>query len=151
MTPSRVLFALIMALSTSAGCAHTHSVGDHGSASTESGSARDDAGADRPSGHVADPIHSAERDGAPPLATSPAALLEPRALRTVQEKLSSRGELSKDDESGKFDEPTRRALRSFQRKNGLPATGMPDDVTVQKLGLDPGQIFRSTKAESDAR
>jgi peptidoglycan hydrolase-like protein with peptidoglycan-binding domain len=142
---SRMVLGLLVALSTSAGCAHTRSVGDNESAPSESASARDDGRADRPSGHVADPVSPAARDGAPPLATSPAALLEPGALRTVQEKLSSRGELSQDDESGKLDEPTRRALRSFQRKSGLPATGMPDDVTVQKLGLDPGKIFRSTK------
>jgi len=48
-----------------------------------------------------------------------------------------------DHHDGSLDEPTRQGLQAFQKKNNLPATGMPDDLTVQKLGLGVEQIFRA--------
>lgn len=32
--------------------------------------------------------------------------------------------------------PTAEALRSFQRRQGLPVTGRPDETTISALGLD---------------
>jgi hypothetical protein len=137
----------------SLGCGHTHTVGDAESAGTQK-KAEDDGKSENHaekqaalgSGHRADaPIKSDSRSDAPPLATSPAGLLKPDAMAAIQKKLVARGQLSADQESGKLDEPTQRALRAFQRDNHLPATGMPDDLTVQKLGIPPGQAFRATK------
>jgi len=132
------------------GCAHTHTAGDSGAGTTanqrpESATkAEKEDSAGRPAHHAGVTVTSGTRADAPPLATSPAGLLKPDAIEAIQEKLASRGELSEKRESGTLDAPTRAALREFQRKNNLPATGMPDDLTVQKLGLDPGRVFRAT-------
>jgi len=64
------------------------------------------------------------------VATSPQGLLQPGALDKVREKLG----LSKG-------EGTDAALRRFQREHDLPATGMLDHETVEKLGLSPDEIF----------
>lgn len=132
------------------GCGHTHSASDTSAATAAK---KDDPPAqDQPSTRADHPsgvtLESDTRPGAPPLATSPAGLLKPEAVEAIQGKLASRGELGRDDRSGKLDDPTRKALRAFQRENNLPATGMPDDLTVKKLGLDPGQIFRATPRDS---
>jgi hypothetical protein len=84
------------------------------------------------------------KDG-PSLATGPEGLLADGAAEKIQERLRERDLLKGDVSSGHWDEPTRAAVRTFQRDNGLPATGMPDDVTIGKLGLKPADVFRSTK------
>jgi peptidoglycan hydrolase-like protein with peptidoglycan-binding domain len=81
-------------------------------------------------------------DTAVSLSTSPTALLKPGALKNIQEKLASAGTL-KGEPSGKMDAATQKALVEFQRDHGLPATGVPDDVTVGRLGLKPSDIFRA--------
>jgi peptidoglycan hydrolase-like protein with peptidoglycan-binding domain len=147
-SPTLILGLLLAA--TALGCAHTHTAGDRGSGTTAEGRPESPAkgekgnSADRPAHHAGATVTPGTRADAPPLATSPAGLLKPDAVEAIQEKLASRGDLSDKRESGKLDPPTREALREFQRKNNLPATGMPDDLTVQKLGLEPGQIFRAT-------
>lgn len=84
-----------------------------------------------------------DEDEPPPLATSAAGLLQPRAAEALQDKLIARGYLEGTARSGKLDGKTQRALREFQREQGLPATGTPDDLTVEKLGLSPNDLFRS--------
>jgi len=71
-------------------------------------------------------------------------MVEPGAMKKIQEKLADTDLLKRDDVSGKLDEPTRRALRRFQDGKDLPATGVPDDETVRKLGLDPKDVFRAS-------
>jgi hypothetical protein len=66
-----------------------------------------------------------------PVASSPQGLLKPGADEKVREKLGvSKG-------AG-----MRKALMNFQREHDLPATGMLDHETVEKLGLDPKDIFQ---------
>ena len=66
-----------------------------------------------------------------PVASSPQGLLKPGAEEKVREKLGvAKG-------AG-----MRKALMSFQREHDLPATGMLDHETVERLGLDPKDIFR---------
>ena len=36
----------------------------------------------------------------------------------------------------------RDSIRRFQRAEDLPATGVPDRETVERLGLDPDETFR---------
>jgi len=145
--PSILAAVLLAALPF--GCGHAHTVGDTGAAapsdpaSSQRAERKRGEGAGRAEETAAGPIKSDGRAGAPPLATSPAGLLKPDAMEVVQKKLVSSGDLSQGDESGKLDEATRAALRGFQRKNNLPATGAPDDLTVQKLGLRPDQLFRA--------
>lgn len=65
-----------------------------------------------------------------PVASSPQGLLKPGADEKVREKLGvAKG-------AG-----MRKALMNFQREHDLPATGMLDHETVEKLGLDPKDIF----------
>ena len=71
-----------------------------------------------------------------PVSTSPAGLLAPGADDKIRDKLAAAGYAAE----GKS---TKEALRRFQKANDLPATGMPDNETVKKLGLDPSEIFRA--------
>lgn len=128
-------------------CGHTHNVGDTASNTTppadEKTAAHEPSG--RPAVTNAGAVTVPGRDGAPPLATTPAGLLKPHAVERIQEKLASSGRLPEEHETGTLDGPTRRALREFQHSNNLPATGMPDDVTIQKLGLGTQEIFRASE------
>jgi hypothetical protein len=78
------------------------------------------------------------------ISTSPGALLKPGAAKLIQEKLSQDGDLE-GEASADLDGPARAALAKFQRRHDLPATGIPDDATVRKLGLAPETIFRNGK------
>lgn len=162
----RGLVALALALGLNgllaAGCGHTKTVGPATSSEAQSkedgheGPPKDEpkhaasggAGAgrhltsappDKP--HDAPPADNKPADV--PLATSPAGLLKPGAEKKIQDKLADGGLLKDEHPSGSLDGATREALRKFQRQNSLPATGMPDDATIRKLGLDPGDVFRS--------
>jgi peptidoglycan hydrolase-like protein with peptidoglycan-binding domain len=77
--------------------------------------------------------------------SSPGALLAPGGARAIQGKLAKSGDLDSEP-SGELDGPTRAALTRFQRAHDLPATGLPDDATVSKLGLKPDDVFRKTGA-----
>lgn len=142
-----------------AGCGHARTVGDPNDPSAASNSSPPSdkkaaegrttaAGsgkmASREVGRADRPLVGDSREGAPPLATSPAGLMKPNAVEKIQEKLAKDGHLQKHDK-GKLDQATREALRGFQREHNLPATGLPDDVTVQKLGLGPDELFRAAK------
>jgi peptidoglycan hydrolase-like protein with peptidoglycan-binding domain len=75
------------------------------------------------------------------LSTSPEALLKPGALARIQEKLAHEGTLN-GEPTGKMDAATKKGLEDFQRDHDLPATGIPDDATVGRLGLKPTDVFR---------
>lgn len=77
------------------------------------------------------------------ISTSPDALLKPGAAKIIQEKLSKDGDF--DGDASSDDGRARAALAKFQRRHDLPATGIPDDATVRKLGLKPDDIFRNGK------
>ena len=53
-------------------------------------------------------------------------------IRRAQQALKSRGAYA-GEATGVLDEPTRRALASFQIDRGQPATGDLDDVTAREL------------------
>ena len=84
---------------------------------------------------------SKEGEGRVRLSTSPTALLKPGALQTIQEKLVQAGDLE-GEANGKLDAATEKALVKFQRSHDLPATGVPDDATVGRLGLKSADVFR---------
>ena len=52
--------------------------------------------------------------------------------------------LAADQCTGQSNVQTRDALRAFQKREGLPATGLPSYETVEHLGLELDTIFRST-------
>lgn len=153
-------------------CAHTHSAADADpnaatpkSATPKAAKAETASDADaKPAparsseaGAASAPSHREARLTSPagagageglPLATSPAGLLKPHAVEDIQDRLETKGALPPDHRSGKLDGPTREALRKFQKDAGLPATGAPDDLTVQKLGLRPEDVFRASRADN---
>jgi peptidoglycan hydrolase-like protein with peptidoglycan-binding domain len=160
--------ALVLLVWMASRCSHTETVArqaepsaaagaqEGGPAATaEPGEGKTTASADKPTAKARrerDPADAKPRERndddaseaePPPLATSAAGLLQPRAAQALQDKLIARGYLDKTARSGKLDGKTKRALREFQREQGLPATGTPDDLTVEKLGLSPDDLFRS--------
>jgi hypothetical protein len=76
-----------------------------------------------------------------PVAVSPGGLMKPGAERAIQHTLIERGLLPADHLTGRLDQPTQQALRVFQTRAGLPATGLPGYTTVEALGLDLDAIF----------
>ena len=61
-------------------------------------------------------------------------VISPNHIRRAQDALRARGLNPGDD--GKLDENTQEALAQFQKQNNLPATGVLDDKTAAKLGVD---------------
>jgi hypothetical protein len=141
-------------IACSVGCSHARTVGS-GNESAEPQKNEDKGHATPPEDSNARPPHNPSPGEAPPtdkasreqaevpIASSPAGLLDPGAAKQIQEKLEDKGVLHEDHPSGELDGPTREALSRFQRDSNLPATGVPDDATVRKLGLDPEKIFKA--------
>jgi hypothetical protein len=148
---------LLLLIGLAMRCSHTSSVEHEGetAASEQKSERRSTAkeGGREVGGHQqhakrGDTDHGAQdKAAAPSLPTSPAGLLQPGAITAVQDKLVGRGYLDSSDRSEKLDGRTEKALRNFQRDQGLPATGAPDDLTVQKLGLSPRDVFRGAPPE----
>ena len=157
---SFVAAVVAAALAGGPGCSHAHGAGDgaksaHAARATAAApdQRREHGRADpaRPASGTSPPpagkvdlpdrVRSSAEPGAPMLATSPAGTLRPEALREIQRRLTSRGLLAGEHKAGALDEATRNALRDLQRDSDLPATGVPDDATVRKLGLDPAHVF----------
>jgi len=75
-----------------------------------------------------------------PRTSRPAEIIEekmvvnPTHVRRAQDALRARGLNPGDD--GKLDQNTQEALAKFQKQNNLPATGVLDDKTAAKLGVD---------------
>ncbi len=62
-------------------------------------------------------------------------------IRKAQTALKARG-LNPGDE-GRMDAKTQHALREFQKSNNLPMTGVLDDKTAEKLGVNKSSDLRS--------
>lgn len=78
-----------------------------------------------------------------PVSSSPQGLLREGAELRLQRRLKARGLLSEAECTGRLDAPTIRALRAFQKDEGLPTTGLPSYETVDHLGLDLDDIFHT--------
>lgn len=152
--------ALILALAAPLACGHARQVAQaenpepSANPPHDKGTVAPDPRAPAPS--ISSPRRERRRDGKdaadapttedrPPLVTSPTGLLRPDAVKRIQERLHAQGFLPEQARSGKLDEATRKALRELQEKHNLPATGAPDDLTLEKLGLDPTQLTRSAQ------
>jgi hypothetical protein len=125
---------LWIALATLAlgGCAHTTTT-DDGTEKKEEPKAEKEraAKAER---------RDAEPRGTVPVATKPEALLAPGADEKIRERLVANGYLA--DDAKPSVGAMRDSIRRFQRAQDLPATGVPDHETVERLGLDPDETFR---------
>jgi hypothetical protein len=150
--PSRPIAVAAVALFASVmGCGHAHTEGPVQAPDEKTTATGTPSDAKHTDNSLSEPKHATVTSGLKgpngeaqniSIATSPASLLKPGAAKTIEEKLRREGDLKgdadSDDEAG-----TREALARFQRRHNLPATGAPDDATVQKLGLKPQDIFRS--------
>ena len=58
-------------------------------------------------------------------------------------RLAEKGFLDGQQADGQLDPPTRKALRKFQKHEGLPPTGLPSYETVRHLHLDLDSIFQT--------
>ncbi len=143
----KFLFVAVILTGWSAACGHTKSVTPAPEQDRSSDEGHDQPPTDAPHGHRETRKEPPSHAPAVPLATSPASLLRPGAAAILQDKLIGRGLLDPSDRSQELDGKTEKALRDFQRDQGLPATGTPDDLTVRKLGLDPASVFRSSREE----
>jgi peptidoglycan hydrolase-like protein with peptidoglycan-binding domain len=61
---------------------------------------------------------------------------EPSRIEEIQQALIREGYL-KQEASGKWDDATRSAMRSYQQANGFAVTGLPEAKALMKLGLGP--------------
>jgi hypothetical protein len=48
--------------------------------------------------------------------------------------------------TGTLDEPTQRALSAWQHGEGLAETGLPDYQTLERLGIEPSEVFHHKPA-----
>jgi len=62
--------------------------------------------------------------------------LEPQRVQEIQQALVQAGYLTQEP-TGKWDDPTRNAMRRYQADNGFPTTGLPEAKSLMKLGLGP--------------
>ncbi len=83
--------------------------------------------------------HTTRKRGEPEVAASPQALLQRHAVRKIQRALGDKGYDT--SSNGRLDDRTQAALRGFQRSEKIAATGMPDQLTLQRLKLDPKEIL----------
>jgi peptidoglycan hydrolase-like protein with peptidoglycan-binding domain len=95
------------------------------------------------------PDHQLGAETGIPGARTPEGLMRDGAEKRIQERLQARGLLRAEQCTGQLDADTRRALRTFQKSQGLPTTGLPSYETVDHLGLDLDAIFHSTPRPHD--
>jgi peptidoglycan hydrolase-like protein with peptidoglycan-binding domain len=150
MRLSLFFVALWLAAAAAATCSHTRTVGDKGSAessreSAEGSSARHKR-ASSGRGETTQESPSSRAAPAPQLSTSATGILKDGGAALLQQRLHAQGYLTNDKKTGKLDDATEAALRSFQRDRHLPATGIPDDATVNALGLKPSDVFRTANS-----
>lgn len=91
------------------------------------------------------------KPGRPQAPAAPEGLLTPGTIGALQQALADRGVLDARHRSGELDAATAAAIRRFQEKEGLAATGMPDRETLSRLGLDPDAAFGRNEPESGGR
>lgn len=82
----------------------------------------------------------------PRVPASPKALLAEGEIGKIQDALAQRGYLEQ-HHPGALDDPTTKAIRRFQKDEGLAETGFPDRLTLQELGLDPEEAYGKVRDE----
>jgi peptidoglycan hydrolase-like protein with peptidoglycan-binding domain len=95
------------------------------------------------------PDHEVAAATGVPVASTPQGLMHDGAERLIQERLRARGLLKPAQVTGRFDSDTHQALREFQKREGLPTTGLPSYETVEHLGLKLDRVFRRTGHADD--
>jgi peptidoglycan hydrolase-like protein with peptidoglycan-binding domain len=96
------------------------------------------------------PDHEHAAETGLPVASTPQGLMRDGAEAKIQGRLQARGFLTAGaTTSGQLDQPTRAALRAFQKSEGLPATGLPSYETVRHLDLKLDSIFHTVARPHD--
>jgi hypothetical protein len=130
MLSSRLLAVLVCTV-VWIGCAHTDHTGNGLEGGSQGGSAP------TPAARMVTPKTDA---GHPPLAASPDELMKPDAEGKISKALVRIGFLSKEP-------PTPMefldAVKTFQRSQGLAATGFADHETLMRLGVNPKDVDKS--------
>lgn len=80
------------------------------------------------------------REGGPRVPATPEGLLGAEAVQDVQRALVDRGLLGAHRE-GDLDRATSAAVKKFQEREGLAATGMPDRETLRALGVSAERAY----------
>lgn len=117
---------LALGLGLASGCAHTHATPPPPAAVPPT-----------------KPDHEQAAETGIPISSTPHGILREGAEAKLQRSLQSRGFLHGEQTPGQLDPPTREALRRFQKREGLPPTGLPSYETVRHLGLDLDSIFHT--------
>ncbi len=76
--------------------------------------------------------------------------MQPQRVEEIQQALIRTGYL-KEEATGKWDDPTREAMRRYQEDNGFPTTGLPEAKTLMKLGLGAHPLPEDADPASDRR
>lgn len=76
--------------------------------------------------------------------------LQPERIEEIQRGLIQAGYLS-EEPTGKWDDATRNAMRSFQQAHGFPDTGLPEAKSLMKLGLGPHPLPDELDPTAQAR
>jgi peptidoglycan hydrolase-like protein with peptidoglycan-binding domain len=127
------LLVLGLGMTLGAGCAHTHATPPPPAAVPPT-----------------KPDHEQAAETGIPISSTPHGILQDGAETKIQHRLQDKGFLHGEQTEGQLDPQTREALRKFQKREGLPPTGLPSYETVRHLGLDLDSIF-NTVAHPRAR
>lgn len=76
--------------------------------------------------------------------------LEPQRVQVIQQALIQAGYL-KQEPTGRWDEPTKDAMRRYQADHGFPTTGLPEAKSLMKLGLGPHPLPEDCDPTMQAR
>jgi peptidoglycan hydrolase-like protein with peptidoglycan-binding domain len=76
--------------------------------------------------------------------------LEPQRVQEIQQALIQAGYLNQEP-TGRWDEPTKDAMRRYQADHGFPATGLPEAKSLMKLGLGPHPLPEDCDPAAQAR
>lgn len=76
--------------------------------------------------------------------------LQPERIEEIQRSLIQNGYLNQEP-NGRWDEPTRDAMRRYQQAHGFPETGLPEAKSLLKLGLGPHPLPEELDPTAQAR
>jgi peptidoglycan hydrolase-like protein with peptidoglycan-binding domain len=76
--------------------------------------------------------------------------LEPERVQEIQQALIQAGYL-KQEPTGRWDDPTKDAMRRYQADHGFPTTGLPEAKSLMKLGLGPHPLPEDCDPGAQAR
>ncbi|MCU1281886.1 MAG: Peptidoglycan-binding domain 1 protein [bacterium] len=85
------------------------------------------------------PPETPQVGSARPVRTTPGGMLDSKSIKQLQGALRRKGFAVA--ETGQLDESTEAAIRKFQARERIAATGLPDFDTVRRLGLDPKAMY----------